>query len=136
MAVKIFTGVHNGFPIVSGSFVTVKQVIDDILARGMMRPDPDKIIVEHWKYSVRPDDDYIDTTGVNGTGWSCWAYATHMKEDFEEWMEQNMLGRYDCTLRFNSGNPMYTVWIENEVDASAFKLRWQSADNWFDSRNP
>jgi hypothetical protein len=56
------------------------------------------------------------------TGWSCWAYATHTDFDLRTWMETNMTGKYDCTLRFNSGDPMYTVWIKEEKDAAFFAL--------------
>lgn len=58
-------------------------------------------------------------------GWYCWAYATHVKDEtfnLEKWMKKNMTGKYDCTMRFNSGDPMYTVWIKEEKDAMFFQL--------------
>jgi hypothetical protein len=56
-------------------------------------------------------------------GWFCHAYTDNHWE-FEKWMKANMCGKYDATQRFNSGNPMITVWIADDQDASIFKLRW------------
>jgi hypothetical protein len=60
---------------------------------------------------------------VNFQGWFCWAYASDERE-FERWMKKNMKGKYDCTFRFNSGDPMHTVWIKEDEDATLFKLTW------------
>jgi hypothetical protein len=30
----------------------------------------------------------------------------------------------DCTRRFNSGDPMTTVYISEDSEATAFQLRW------------
>jgi len=30
----------------------------------------------------------------------------------------------DCTHRFNSGDPMYTVYIRYDHEATLFQLRW------------
>jgi hypothetical protein len=35
-----------------------------------------------------------------------------------------MKGEYDCTPRFNSGNPMVQVHIKSDEDAAFFKLKW------------
>lgn len=88
--------------------------------------------VFHWRY----EDGWRDTPEIlrrpgqperefeeELQGWHCWAYPSDNKE-FEKWMKTNMKGRYDCTFRFNSGDPMYTVWIKSPEDATLFKLTW------------
>lgn len=95
----------------------------------------EKTSVHHWHY----EDGWRDTPQViknsshwNGQerefrkeilGWHCWVYP-HDDREFEEWMDQNMKGKYDYTHRFNSGDPMYTVNIHSDEDATLFKLRW------------
>jgi hypothetical protein len=56
-------------------------------------------------------------------GWHCWVYPVDDIE-FEKWMKKNMKGKYDCTHRYNSGDPMYTVLIYDDEDATLFKLMW------------
>ncbi len=56
-------------------------------------------------------------------GWHCWAYSDDDHE-FEQWMKDNMTGEYDCTRRFNSGDPMTTIIIRKDEDATLFKLMW------------
>ncbi len=55
-------------------------------------------------------------------GWYCWAYPPDNKE-FESWMEVNC-PTSDYTYRFNSGCPMYTVYIKDDYEATLFQLRW------------
>lgn len=55
-------------------------------------------------------------------GWYCWAYPEDDRE-FEEWMAENC-PTAECTHRFNSGNPMYTVNIKEDKEATIFQLRW------------
>jgi hypothetical protein len=93
-----------------------------------------KTVVNHWRY----EDGWRDTPQVFRSkdpslperefspeiiGWHCWVYPTD-DQDFEGWMEQNMKGEVDVTHRFNSGNPMYTVMIKDDQDATLFKLTW------------
>jgi hypothetical protein len=55
-------------------------------------------------------------------GWYCQVYTDD--PEFEPWMER-MCSTADVTLRFNSGNPMYTVYIKEEKEAVLFQLRWR-----------
>lgn len=55
-------------------------------------------------------------------GWYCWAYPSNNQE-FEDWMAKNC-PTTDITHRFNSGNPMYTVYIKEETEAIIFHLKW------------
>jgi hypothetical protein len=92
-----------------------------------------QVNVRHWRYEdgwcdipiVLRDKNAIQTQTREFreeiVGWHCRAYADN---DFENWMEQNMKGKYDCTFRFNSGDPMYTIHICNNEDAILFKLIW------------
>lgn len=94
-----------------------------------------KAFVRHWHYEdgwtmiplalrdkngVMADDKFFQGEIV---GWHCWVNPED-DEEFEQWMKQNMTGKYDCTFRFNSGSPMYTVTITKDEDATLFKLTW------------
>lgn len=87
--------------------------------------------VRHWRYEDgwrfvpeflrkpgEPEKEYNEEI----KGWHCWVYAD--SNDFGKWMKKNMKGKYDCTFRFNSGDPMHTVWIKEDEDATLFKLTW------------
>lgn len=90
--------------------------------------------VKHWRYedgwrnipsvlrrSGGPDKEY----DKNFKGWFCWVYTDdNSHDDFVNWMKRNMKGKYDCTFRFNSGDPVHTVWIKEDEDATLFKLTW------------
>ena len=55
-------------------------------------------------------------------GWYCWVYP---KDDraFEEWMKR-VCPTADMCHRFNSGDPMWTVYIKDDVEATVFQLMW------------
>lgn len=91
--------------------------------------------VHHWHYdngwhdipcglidknNISTNDKYFNEELV---GWHCWVYEAE-GVDISEWMKQNMKGKFDCTLRFNSGDPMHTIWIKDDEDATLFKLKW------------
>jgi hypothetical protein len=91
-----------------------------------------KPFVNHWRYDdgwhdipvlLRKQDGVTREYREEIKGWHCWVYPSS-DIDFENWMEMNMKGEYDCTFRFNSGNPMYTVLITDDEDATLFKLTW------------
>jgi hypothetical protein len=89
--------------------------------------------VQHWRY----DNGWKNIPEIlrkyrNGAeqefdedlvGWHCWVYE-ESDENISKWMKENMKGEYECDFRFNSGNPMHTVLIKDNEDATAFKLRW------------
>lgn len=90
--------------------------------------------VHHWRYDdgwqetplilkklnpARPDREFNEYL----VGWHCWVYAED-DDKFEAWMKHTMKGKYDVTRRFNSGDPMSTVWINLDEDATLFKLMW------------
>lgn len=56
-------------------------------------------------------------------GWHCWGYEDE-GDNIEQWMKDNMTGSYECDFRFNSGDPMHTIHIRSDEDATLFKLRW------------
>ena len=91
--------------------------------------------VRHWKYndgnSWIPEilrKNIADDTEFEQelVGWPCWVVADNIPGDaeFVTWMKNNMIGSYECDWRFNNGDPMYTVHIRSDEDATAFKLRW------------
>jgi len=94
-----------------------------------------KTIVRHWRYEDGWQEIPLVLRDKNGVmtndrmfnkdivGWHCWVNPED-DEKFEKWMRQNMTGKYDCTFRFNSGNPMFTVLITKDEDATLFKLTW------------
>ena len=55
-------------------------------------------------------------------GWYCWVYPED-DSAFEEWM-QRVCPTADMCHRFNSGDPMWTVYIKEDVEATVFQLMW------------
>lgn len=55
-------------------------------------------------------------------GWHCWVWPADDAE-FEQWMEA-CCPTAECDFRFNSGDPMYTVHITDEHEATLFQLKW------------
>jgi hypothetical protein len=84
------------------------------------------VSVHHWRYE---DGTTISNPGSRfqldpiPRGWYCWAYTDNNKE-FEEWMSR-LCPTADICCRFNSGDPMYTVYISNDAEATIFNLSWQ-----------
>ena len=81
--------------------------------------------VHHWKFhdgvtAINPGNQFGET--VLPRGWTCWVYPDDDRE-FEEWMNR-MCPTADVCHRFNSGDPMYTVNISKDSEATAFQLRW------------
>jgi len=87
-----------------------------------------KVRVHHWRYedgktspnAGHPIKELI--LDPPPRGWYCWVYLNDDRE-FEEWMSR-MCPTADCTRRFNSGDPMTTVYISKDSEATAFQLRW------------
>ena len=91
-----------------------------------------KTVVHYWRYEngwrylpsfLRRNPDEEREYSEDLKGWHCWVYPADDTE-FEEWMTQNMKDECEFTYRFNSGNPMYTVIIKSDEDATLFKLKW------------
>lgn len=84
-----------------------------------------KTVVHHWRFE---DGKTIPNPGnpfpldPPPRGWYCWVYPEDDRE-FVEWMEKNC-PTADVTHRFNSGNPMHTVYIKEDKEATIFQLRW------------
>jgi hypothetical protein len=55
-------------------------------------------------------------------GWYCWIYPAD-DHDFKQWMKINC-PTADHTFRFNSGNPMHTVYISSDAEATLFALKY------------
>lgn len=55
-------------------------------------------------------------------GWYCWVYDG-IDDNFEQWMKINC-PTADVTHRFNSGDPMYTVYIKEDKEATIFQLKY------------
>jgi len=84
-----------------------------------------KTLVHHWAFNdgvtpINPGNPFGEI--VLTRGWSCWVYPEDDRE-FEEWMAR-MCPTTEWTHRFNSGDPMYTVNIIKDSEATAFQLRW------------
>jgi hypothetical protein len=84
-----------------------------------------KTTVHHWRFE---DGATVPNPGPKWLmdppprGWYCWAYPEDYDE-FESWMAKNC-PTADCTRRFNSGDPMITVYIKEDREATLFQLRW------------
>lgn len=73
---------------------------------GMTCPNP----VSQWPLDPLP------------RGWHCWVYPENNQE-FETWMCTHCPGA-DVSHRFNSGDPMYTVYISDDRECMLFKLKY------------
>lgn len=97
-----------------------------------------KVVIHNWKYFDGWRDFSLDTPKTEYLsnrifdedlqGWHCHAYTTDDLA-FDQWMAKNMKGRYDCTFRFNSGNPYCHVWISSAEDATFFKITFMGQKN-------
>jgi len=84
-----------------------------------------KTTVHHWSFhdGVTP----INSGNQFGEiviprGWSCWVYPED-NQAFEEWMARTC-PTAEVIHRFNSGDPMYTVSIVDDTEATVFRLMW------------
>lgn len=88
-----------------------------------------KVSVNYWEYSDGGVE-YIGKSGTYPTGWRskrdkgfyCWAVPTNNTE-FIDWMNENCPGA-NVAWRFNSGTPIFTIYLPDEADAMMFYLRW------------
>ena len=84
-----------------------------------------KLSVQHWRFE---DGDTCPNPGsqwpmeASPRGWYCWVYADDQKV-FMDWMKKNC-PTADCTHRFNSGDPMTTIYIKEDQEAVLFQLKW------------
>ena len=84
------------------------------------------VIVNHWRYEDGVTNEEADPRFKMDPlprGWYCWVYARSQENDFKNWMKENC-PTADITYRFNSGDPMFTVYISEEKEAMIFKLKW------------
>lgn len=90
-----------------------------------------QVRVHHWQFETgepEPVAEYLHKIYPSGyrkgapRGWHCWAYPSDDRQ-FEQWMKTNC-PTSTYTHRFNSGDPMYTVYITNNEEATSFKLQW------------
>ena len=84
-----------------------------------------KASVHHWRFETGDREDSVGNLWKHDPvprGWYCWVYPKD-GVDFDGWMTKNCPGA-DVTFRFNSGDPMYTVYIKDDEEATLFGLRW------------
>lgn len=83
-----------------------------------------KTSVQHWQYhnGKDPINPGSQWPMVHPRGWTCWVYPEDDRE-FESWMEIHC-PTADCTHRFNSGDPMYTIFIRDDNECMLFKLKF------------
>lgn len=89
-----------------------------------------KTTIQHWRYedgwhqipNILQKNGVTREFNVETIGWHCWVYPAEDVQ-FLEWMDTHC-STAECVHRFNSGNPMYTVHITSEQEATAFSLRW------------
>ena len=83
--------------------------------------------VRYWRYETgesRHENQYSALVHMDppAKGWYCWVYAADAKE-FSSWMEECCPGA-ELIYRFNSGDPMISVYIQDEQEAILFRLKW------------
>jgi hypothetical protein len=84
-----------------------------------------KTSVHHWRFEDGTREDSVGNLWKHDPmpcGWYCWVYPRDDRE-FEEWMTR-MCPSADICHRFNSGDPMWTVYIADEKEATMFTLMW------------
>jgi hypothetical protein len=89
-----------------------------------------KTVVNHWTFHngidpINPGNQFGET--VLPRSWTCWVYP-YDDHEFEEWMSR-MCPTADCTRRFNSGDPMTTVTITDDTEATLFTLKYGNGRN-------
>lgn len=85
----------------------------------------DKTFINHWRFEdgkTSPNPGSMWEMPPTPRGWYCWVYPKDDNE-FEAWMEKHC-PTADCTRRFNSGDPMTTVYIKEDKEAMLFQLKW------------
>ena len=85
-----------------------------------------KLSIHHWRFEdgkTPPNPGSQWEMPPTPRGWYCWVYPSDDRE-FEQWMANNC-PTADCTHRFNSGDPMYTVYINDDKEAMLFELKWR-----------
>lgn len=83
--------------------------------------------ISYWKFETG-EDEYVGKNIICPTGyreglpkgWYCWVYSDDTY-GFVDWMKLHC-PTADATPRFNSGNPMVTVFIPSDKEASMFAL--------------
>jgi hypothetical protein len=81
--------------------------------------------VRHWRFETGLREDSVGYSWKHDPvprGWYCWVYPQD-GYDFGDWMTKNC-PTADVTFRFNSGDPMYTVYIKDDEEATLFGLKW------------
>ena len=102
-----------------------------VMKKKRMLTDKDfdiRASVRHWRFedgNTCPNPGLAQGRGrldPPPRGWYCWVYT---KDDtaFEDWMGR-MCPTADITHRFNSGNPMWTVYISDPTEATIFRLMY------------
>jgi hypothetical protein len=87
-------------------------------------------VVHHWRFedgevrSYNHEHGVIDTPDPMPRGWYCWVFPQD-NDDFIGWMN-TYCPTADRTFRFNSGNPMHSVYISDDAEAVLFSLKYGS----------
>ena len=88
-----------------------------------------KTSVHHWRYedgATCPNPGMPEAIRLDPPprGWYCWIYPAD-DDEFSTWM-QECCPQADITYRFNGGDPMWSVYINDEQEALMFKLKWST----------
>ena len=84
-----------------------------------------KASVHHWRFETGFREDSVGDLWKHDPmprGWYCWVYPED-DQGFEEWMRRTC-PTADICHRFNSGDPMWTVYIKDDTEATVFQLMW------------
>jgi len=84
-----------------------------------------KASVHHWRFEdgdTSPNPGNPFPLDPAPRGWYCWVYPED-DQGFEEWMRRTC-PTADICHRFNSGDPMWTVYIQDDTEATVFQLMW------------
>lgn len=84
-----------------------------------------KVSIHYWRFedgNTCPNPGSRWEMEPSPRGWYCWAYPSDDRA-FERWMK-GTCPKADIAHRFNSGDPMYTVYIDDDREATLFQLAW------------
>jgi hypothetical protein len=83
--------------------------------------------IVHWRYDdgIRPPGSF-EIVDASDIGWYCWVYTEdHEHQLFLDWLQLHVRKGYEAIRRFNSGDPMTTLQINDLNEGLQFKEYWR-----------
>jgi hypothetical protein len=88
------------------------------------------MLIEHWRWEPgdrkNPNNQYLRGCRIESLprGWYCQVRSVHDRHaSWRVWLEKNCPSA-EIDMRWNSGDPYYSVYIPDDQEAILFRLRW------------